>query len=73
MGQYGAPFTIEVGDEVTIKCQGLTLTGKVLSANYWGDEDGWYIEFKRTTNGAYGYWKQGPDGGKLLKHNGKEI
>ena len=45
-----------------------TYRGTVLTANYWSDRDGWYIEFDRPGSG-YGYWKQGPDGGvvKVLK------
>lgn len=40
------------------------LEGTVISANYYGVTDGWYIEFNSDEVG-YGYWKQGSDGGEL--------
>lgn len=62
---------VRVGDEVTIKAQGLTITGKVLSADWWGYEDGWYIELQ--SKKGYHYWKQNYDGGKLIAINGQEV
>jgi hypothetical protein len=62
------------GDVVVIKAQGITVKGEVLSADYWGDKDGWYIELtKANVPGGYSYWKQRFDGGKLVEVNGKEV
>ena len=46
--------------------------GKVINANFYGEEEGWYIEFykERTSTGwdtGYGYWKQGVDLGTVEK------
>lgn len=62
---------VNVDDEIVFKWQGIEVKGKVLSADHYGD-DGWYIEFNKTTDG-YGYWKQGPDGGKLIGVNGVAV
>lgn len=66
------PAPIKKGDEVVIKFRGHKYKCIVITANYWGPEDGWYIEFTYADNGEYGYWKQGQDGGQLeeVKHNG---
>lgn len=40
------------------------LEGTVISANYYGTTDGWFIELN-TEEFGYGYWKQGSDGGEL--------
>lgn len=55
--------------EVTIHAKGMVITGKVLSADHYG-QDGWYIELI-DTRGTYRYWKQGQDGGELVSIDGK--
>jgi hypothetical protein len=57
-------ITINEGDFVTIKALGTVRTGVVISAHYYGDDDGWYIELKDPTYG-YCYYKQGYDGGTV--------
>lgn len=57
--------TISKDSIVTIQAKGITITGTVLTANYWGEEDGWYIEIL-DEQGMYRYWKQGQDGGELI-------
>jgi hypothetical protein len=65
---------IEKGSIVVIKAQGITVTGKVLTADNWGDRDGWYIEMtEANVPGGYSYWKQGQDGGKLVSVNGVPV
>lgn len=48
---------------------GRVLIGKVISSEFYGDRDGWYIEFRNSHgvgNGMnYAYWKQGKDGGSV--------
>ena len=62
------------GDEITVQALGFTVTGKVISADWWGKEDGWYIEIGNTNLPCgYSYWKQGIDGGKIVKLNGKDV
>lgn len=74
MGQFGAPFTVEKFDTVVVAAQGIKVTGQVLTAHWWGEKDGWYIEMSpANVPGGYSYWKQGSDGGKLVSINGKEI
>jgi hypothetical protein len=51
---------------VLIRCQGSTISGKVLTARWWGENDGWYIELI-DGYGLYRYWKQGSDGGELVE------
>lgn len=58
--------TIKKGSMVTIKVNGVIVKGEVYSADFWGNEDGWYIELV-DINGVYRYWKQGEDGGELLE------
>ena len=58
-------WTIRQGDHLTIRAQGIVISGTVLSANFWGDKDGWYIELA-TDQGGYSYWKQGCDGGEIM-------
>lgn len=41
------------------------LEGKVLSANHYGINDGWFIECTNPDGTGYYYWKQGSDGGML--------
>jgi hypothetical protein len=56
---------VKAGD--MIKVRGITRTIKeIISQDYYGDRDGWYIEFVGT-DGKYGYWKQGCDGGQLIR------
>jgi hypothetical protein len=38
---------------------------EIISQDHFGDE-GWYIEFIDTL-GRYRYWKQGTDGGELIR------
>lgn len=65
---------ISKGDVVTIAAQGIKVTGEVLSADYWGEKDGWYIELtKANVPGGYSYWKQRYDGGKIVSINGKKV
>lgn len=52
-------------DRITIHAQGVTVSGTVLSAIFWGPPDGWYIEIT-LDNGRYSYWKQGLDGGEIV-------
>lgn len=54
-----------VTEGCVIKSQGRSIViDEVISADYLGDESGWYIEF-RAKNIKYGYWKQGIDGGEI--------
>lgn len=58
--------SIDPGTELTFEVPGYgELHGYVLTASHYG-ADGWFIEWTRTQGTGYaGYWKQGPDGGKL--------
>ena len=65
---------ISEGDIVGVKVNGSLVYGSVLTAAYWGDEGGWYIEYlEYDEEGELGepgcqkcvYWKQGIDGGTL--------
>jgi hypothetical protein len=61
-------FNLATGDEVLITVGRSQYSGTVLSANFWGEHDGWYVEFTHT-HGGYGYWKQGCDGGSIRKES----
>lgn len=65
---------ITKGSEVTIKCQGITVKGEVLSADNWETDTNpnWYIEL-RDTKGQYRYWKQKYDGGELVEVAGNKV
>lgn len=66
---YDNKLKIKKGDSVTIKVQGIKVTGEVLSADHWGEKDGWYIEMTNANvSGGYSYWKQGQDGGEIINH-----
>jgi len=46
--------------------------GIVLTAKHYGEGDGWYIELEKDKvspgwQKGYGYWKQGIDGGTVVK------
>lgn len=58
-------FDLTTGDRIAITVSGRTYTGAVLTAYFWGEHDGWYVEF--TTADHYSYWKQGVDGGTIAK------
>lgn len=59
--------TLKEGDKIRIDCPGQgSVTGRVLSASFYGGRDGWFIEV-RGEDGRYHYWKQGPDGGTVRK------
>jgi len=60
-------FDIGKGDTVTIKAMGRTVTGKAISANFFGEQDGWYIELtEANVPGGYSYYKQSYDGGNVI-------
>lgn len=40
------------------------LEGTIISCNYYGKDDGWFVELS-TEEFGYSYWKQGSDGGEL--------
>lgn len=67
-----ATLTIEKDSKVAIMFNGNKIEGKVLTANNWGPEDGWYIEMIDTF-GNYRYWKQGPDGGEVIEVDGENV
>jgi len=59
-------WKINKGDDVTIKAQGITVKGDVLSAEYYED-GGWYIELiNANVPGGYSYYKQKYDGGNVV-------
>jgi len=59
-------WAISKGDTVTIKAQGMTVKGDVLSAEHYG-KDGWYIELiNANVPGGYSYYKQRYDGGNVV-------
>lgn len=62
------PARVAEGDQIVIRIKGVDTVGTAVSASWYGPKDGWYIEFTRLDNGRYGYWKQGIDGGELVKH-----
>lgn len=63
---YPKTFDISSGDRVSITLpNGQCYTGVVLTANHWDVHSGWYIEL--THQNGYGYWKQGCDGGTVVK------
>ncbi len=66
--------TVNVGDSITIEAKGIRVTGKVYSVDFWGGNDGWYIELvNANVPGGYSYWKQGFDGGSIVELNGKSL
>jgi len=68
------PLDLKPGDIIAIKAKGITVRGTILSACYYGPEDGWYIELiNANVPGGYSYWKQGLDGGKIVEVNGRHI
>lgn len=60
----------EVGD--SIKAQDYTFEiAKITYCEYNGEQYGWYVEFRDPADG-YHYWKQGPDGGEIIKAKKQE-
>lgn len=57
---------LKAGDRITVSIPGFTATGTVLSASFYGPRDGWFIEMK-SDGGRYHYWKQGSDGGSVVR------
>lgn len=64
--ERGADGDVLPGDTVEVHACGIRVTGTVLTASWYGPRDGWFIEL-RSTSGKYHYWKQGPDGGSLVR------
>jgi hypothetical protein len=59
--------TINPGDHITVATHGITVQGTVISAHWFGAEDGWYIEMTAANvPGGYSYWKQRWDGGDVV-------
>ena len=56
---------INTGDAITIKAQGKKITGKVISAYYYKNDGGWYIELE-DASGEYYYYKEQYDGGEII-------
>lgn len=55
----------EIGDQIKVGNTTETIS-EILSQDDWEDRGGLYIEFKNA-DGKYRYWKQGPDGGQLIR------
>ncbi len=65
---------INKDDQVEIAAQGIIVRGTVLTAQWYGERDGWYIEMDHANvPGGYSYWKQGYDGGRINKVNGLTV
>jgi hypothetical protein len=63
---------IQKDDVVTIHALSRTVKGRVISAEYYGEQDGWYIELTdANVPGGYSYWKQGMDGGYIVTVDNK--
>jgi len=66
-------WEINKNDTVTIKAQGITVTGEVLSAEHNG-KNGWYIELiNANVPGGYSYYKQIYDGGDVVGVSKKMV
>lgn len=63
---------IEKGTPITIVVGMTFCSGTVLTADNWGEDGGWYIEFT-DSNGNYRYWKQRYDGGHLIEVDGLSL
>lgn len=61
---------LDKGTLVEIHAQGLKIKGSVITADYWSDREGWYIELT-DSYGTYRYWKQRYDGGRLVSIDGE--
>jgi hypothetical protein len=74
MGATYKGVTVKVGDRITVQAQGIAVTGTVVTADHYGEEDGWYIQMTdANVPGGFSYWKQGFDGGRITHINGKEV
>lgn len=60
---------VSAGDVIKVGRHTSVIT-EVIDAYNYGRDDGWYIEYINE-NGKYHYWKQGRDGGHLIKKGDK--
>ena len=79
MGQFKKEFDLVPEDKIRITIPTASGSfpagwseGRVISANFYGERDGWYIESDKYKvspgwQTGYGYWKQGYDGGYVEK------
>jgi pyruvate/2-oxoglutarate/acetoin dehydrogenase E1 component len=70
---YTTALSIKDGDRVTIKAQGITVTGTVINAEHY-DQSGWYIDMvDANTSGGVSSYRQRDDGGQVVAINGKAV
>jgi len=79
MGQFKKEFDLVPEDKIRITIPTASGSfpagwseGRVISAKFYGEDDGWYIELDNYKvspgwQAGYGYWKQGYDGGYVEK------
>lgn len=79
MGQFKKEFELVPGDKIRITIPTASDPfpagwgeGSVISAKFYGEDEGWYIELDKYNvspgwQTGYGYWKQGYDGGYVEK------
>lgn len=79
MGQFKKEFELIPGDKIRITIPTASGSfpagwgeGSVISAKFYGENEGWYIELDKHNvspgwQTGYGYWKQGDDGGYVEK------
>lgn len=65
-------ITVSRGDIITVRAQGIAVTGVVATVSHCSD--GWYIEIdEANVPGGWSYWKQPCDGGRITMLNGKVV